>query len=205
MDTSPDVSLHAAILAAGPSSRFGSPKQLVRLSGAPVLHQLIANAGFVVGQSVTVILGASAREVASALRQSAVTTVVNRDWSEGIASSIRLAVQSAPSRSSALLLLLADQVGITADDLKRLHAAWHRHPIQIAASLYGGAPGLPAIFPSWSFGDLTSLRGDADPRLVIRRSIDRVVRVAMPNAAIDLNTPEDLLEFEQNETVRAEL
>ena len=55
MDTALDVSLHAAILAAGPSSRFGSPKQLVRLSGAPVLHQLIANAGFVVGQSVTVL------------------------------------------------------------------------------------------------------------------------------------------------------
>ena len=73
MDTALDVSLHAAILAAGPSSRFGSPKQLVRLSGAPVLHQLIANAGFVVGQSVTVILGANAREVASALRQSALS------------------------------------------------------------------------------------------------------------------------------------
>jgi CTP:molybdopterin cytidylyltransferase MocA len=206
MDTSPDVSLHAAILAAGPSSRFGSPKQLVRLSGAPVLHRAhrqrrVSSSG----SPVTVILGANAREVASALRQSAVTTVVNRDWSEGIASSIRLAVQSAPSRSSALLLLLADQVGITADDLKRLHAAWHRHPIQIAASLYGGAPGLPAIFPSWAFGDLTSLRGDADPRLVIRRSIDRVVRVAMPNAAIDLNTPEDLLEFDQHDPVRADL
>jgi CTP:molybdopterin cytidylyltransferase MocA len=205
MDTSPDSSLHAAILAAGPSTRFGSPKPLVRLAGAPVLHQLIANAGFVVGQSVTVVLGADAREVASALRQSAVSTVVNRDWAEGIASSIRIAVQSTPSRSSALLLLLADQVAITADDLKRLHAAWHRHPIQISTALYNGAPGLPTIFPSWAFGDLTSLRGDADPRLVIRRSIDRVVRVPMPNAAIDLNTPEDLLELERREAERAGL
>src|SRR5678815_1319451 len=76
-DASPDASLHAAILAAGPSSRFGSPKQLVRLSGAPVLHQLISNAGFIVGQSITVVLGANAREVASALRQSAVSTVIN--------------------------------------------------------------------------------------------------------------------------------
>jgi len=37
------------------------------------------------------------------------------------------------------------------------------------------------------------LRGDRDPRLVLRRVADRIVRVPMPNAAIDLDTPEDLL------------
>jgi molybdenum cofactor cytidylyltransferase len=182
MDSSLDESLHAAILAAGPSTRFGSPKQLVRVSGTPVLHQAIVNAGFIVGNSVTVVLGAHAREVAEALRQSAASIVVNRDWSEGIASSIRLAVQTAPPGSQALLLMLADQVAVTTDDLKRLYAAWRRHPILIATALYSGAPGLPAIFPRWAFSDLGELRGDRDPRLVIRRSIDRVVRVPMSNA-----------------------
>jgi molybdenum cofactor cytidylyltransferase len=205
MEMSLDEGLHAAILAAGPATRFGSPKQLVRVSGTPVLHQAITNAGFVVGSSVTVVLGANAREVAAALRQSAVTTVVNRDWSEGIASSIRLAVQSAPPASGALLLMLADQVAITADDLKRLAAEWRRHPVLIAAALHSGAPGLPAIFPRWTYGDLSGLRGDRDPRLVIRRNIDRVVRVPMPNAAFDLDTPEDLLELEQRVAPRSDL
>ena len=58
-----------------------------------------------------------------------------------------------------------------------------------------GAPGLPAIFPHWCFSDLLSLRGDRDPKIVIRRNIDRVVRVPMANAAINLDTPEDLLEL----------
>jgi molybdenum cofactor cytidylyltransferase len=188
--------LHAAILAAGPSTRFGSPKQLVRLAGTPVLHQAIANAALVAGHSVTVVLGAQAREIGPALRQSAVSVVVNRDWEEGLASSIRTAVHAAPAGCEGLMLLLADQVAVTGDDLKRLHAAWRRHPVLIAAALYGGAPGLPAVFPRWTFPDLLDLRGDRDPRLVIRRNVDQVVRIPMQNAAIDLDTPEDLLEIE---------
>jgi CTP:molybdopterin cytidylyltransferase MocA len=92
--------------------------------------------------------------------------------------------------------MLADQVAVTADDLKRLHAVWRRHPILIAAALHGGAPGLPAIFPQWAFTQLLQLRGDGDPRRVLRHSVDRVVRLPMPNAAVDLNTPEDLLTLE---------
>jgi len=197
MDDSSDTGLHAAILAAGASTRFGSPKQLARISGEPLLHRAVASAVRVAGHSVTVVLGAHARDIAPALRQRAVSVALNRGWEEGIASSIRLAVRTAPPGSSALLLMLADQIAVTTDDLKRLHGAWRRHPILIAAALHGGAPGLPAIFPRWAFTELLQLRGDDDPRRVLRSSIDRVVRLPMPNAAVDLNIPEDLRQFEQ--------
>lgn len=197
MDDTDSPGLHAAILAAGPSTRFGSPKQLLRVSGAPVMHSTIANAASICGHSVTVILGANAREVAPWLRQSAASVVINRDWAEGLASSVRAAVRSAPSRCDGLLLLLVDQVAITPDDLKRLHVAWRRHPILIATALYEGGPGLPAIFPSWAFPDLLELRGERDPRLVMRRNADRLVRIPMPNAGVDIDTPEDLLKVEQ--------
>ena len=105
-----DSALHAAILAAGPATRFGGVKPLVRLRGEPVLHELAASASFVAGQSVTVVLGAYAREIAPSLRQRAISIALNRGWEEGIASSIRVAVNSAPPGSGALLLMLADQV-----------------------------------------------------------------------------------------------
>ncbi|HET9695053.1 MAG TPA: nucleotidyltransferase family protein [Steroidobacteraceae bacterium] len=192
----PITGLHAAILAAGAGTRFGDVKQLVRLRGEPVLHELAANAAFVAGSSVTVVLGAHARAIAASLRQRAISIALNRGWEEGLASSVRTAVHSAPPGSSGLLLMLADQVAVTADDLKRLHASWRRHPVLIAAALYQGAPGLPAIFPRWAFSDLLALRGERDPRTVLRRNIDRVVRVPMSHAAIDLDTPDDLLQIE---------
>ncbi len=204
MDDSASHGLHAAILAAGPSSRFGRPKQLLQIAGDPVLSIAAANAAVVAGPSVTVVVGAHAREVTPALRQRAVSIAVNRAWEEGIASSIRAAVHAAPPACGALLLLLADQVAVTADDLRRLHAAWRRHPVLIAAALYGGAPGLPAIFPRWAFDDLLDLRGDGDPRRVLRKSVDRVVRVPMANAAIDLDTPEDLRIYEASRAAAPE-
>jgi molybdenum cofactor cytidylyltransferase len=193
MEHGDSTALHAAILAAGPSTRFGSPKQLVRLGGAPVLHLAVAAASCVAGSSVTVVLGAHAREIAPALRQSAASIILNRDWEEGLASSVRTAVRTAPPRCEGLLLLLGDQVAVTAEDLRRLFAVWRRHPILIGAALHGGGPGLPAIFPRWAFGDLLELRGDRDPGPVFRRNMDRVVRLPMTNAGIALDTPEDLL------------
>lgn len=196
--------LHAAVLAAGPSTRFGSPKALIQLAGTPVLFWAVSNAARAGGTSVSVVLGADASTIAPMLRRSGASIVVNRGWREGMASSVRAAVNAAPPGCEGLLLTLVDQVNVTADDLRRLALAWRRHPVLIAAALYAGAPGLPALFPSWAFPDLLGLRGESDPRLVIRRHSDRVVRIAMPSAAVDVNTPEDLLEISARNPDRTE-
>ena len=95
-----------------------------------------------------------------------------------------------------MLLLLADQAAVTADDLRRLAGTWRKQPQYIAAALYAGTCGAPAIFPRSSFRALAELRGDTGARVLLRRHPDRVVRVAMPSAAIDVDTPEDLLALE---------
>jgi molybdenum cofactor cytidylyltransferase len=203
MSASDSPGLCAAVLAAGASTRFGSPKQLLRLAGTPVLQRAISNATVVAGPAVSVVLGAGAAEIAPLLRHSGASLVVNRDWSEGLASSVRSAVQAAPPGCEGLLLVLADQVLVTADDLKRLYAVWRRETTLLAAAVYGGGAGLPAIFPAWAFPDLLGLRGERDPSLVIRRHSDRLVRVPMPSAGLDVNTPEDLLEIEPDGSGRA--
>ena len=98
-----------------------------------------------------------------------------------------------PSSCSAVLLMLADQAAVTAEDLKRLAGAWRRQPEYIAAARYAVTTGVPAIFPRSTFLDLTSLRGDVGARVLLQRNPDRVVRVPMASAAIDIDTPEDLL------------
>jgi molybdenum cofactor cytidylyltransferase len=62
----------------------------------------------------------------------------------------------------------------------------------IAASVYDQRVGVPAIFPRLSFTELAELRGDQGARMVLERNNYRLVRVPMANAAIDLDTPEDL-------------
>jgi molybdenum cofactor cytidylyltransferase len=188
--------LHAVVLAAGASTRFGSPKQLVRVAGRPLLHSAIAHAADVAGSAVTVVLGAHAAELTPLLTHSQALIVINRDWREGIASSIRTGVSRLPPSCNAVLLMLADQAAVTADDLKRLVSAWRRQPDYIVAARYGMTTGVPAVFPRSVFSDLAALRGDVGARALLQRNPERVVRVPMASAAIDIDTPEDLLKID---------
>jgi molybdenum cofactor cytidylyltransferase len=185
--------LFALVLAAGASTRFGSVKQLVRIGGRPLLHTTVTRAAEVAGNSLIVVLGSGAAELAPLLKHSPGSIVVNQDWREGLASSIRAGMARLPAGCNALMLLLADQAAVTADDLRRLAGAWRRQPQCIAAALYAGTIGAPAIFPRSAFRELTDLRGDIGARTLLRRNAGRLVRVPMPSAAVDIDTPEDLL------------
>jgi molybdenum cofactor cytidylyltransferase len=191
----PGEGLHAIVLAAGASTRCGSAKQLARVAGRPLLHTAVARAAEVAGSAVTIVLGARAAELTPLLTHSQASVVINREWREGMASSIRAGVARLPATCTAALLMLVDQAAVTAEDLKRLVSAWRRQPEYIVAARYGMTTGVPAIFPRSAFSDLAALRGDVGARVLLQRNPDRVVRVPMASAAIDIDTPEDLLEM----------
>lgn len=187
--------LHAIVLAAGESRRFGSPKQLVRFEGQLLVQRVIAAATELAGSAVTLVLGAHAAEIAANLPPGSASIIVNRNWHEGISSSIRAAVMRLPGACDGALIMLADQPMVSGHGLARLAATWRRQPRSIIASHYGSVTGVPAIFPRWCFNDLAALRGDQGARLLIRRYADHVVRLAHPEAAVDIDYPEDLLDL----------
>ena len=191
-----DAGLHAVVLAAGASTRFGSAKQLVRIGGRPMLHATVTRAVEVAGSAVIVVLGARAAELAPLLSHSPASIVINRDWREGLSSSIRAGIARLPAACSGVLLLLADQAAVTTEDLRRLVGTWRRQTEYVAAAVYGSTVGVPAIFPRSAFSELMRLRGDQGARALIHRNPDRLVRVPMESAGIDIDTPEDLLNIE---------
>jgi len=192
-----ESALHALILAAGASRRFGSPKQLARIDGRPMLHAALSRAVEVAGHSVTVVLGAHAADLAPLLSHSPASIAINREWDLGMSSSIRAGLARMPGTADAVLILLVDQPSVTTEDLRRLVGAWRRQPGYIAAAQYGTTTGAPAIFPNWCFRELTELRGDRGAGALIQRHADRVVRVPMASAGHDVDTPEDLLLLQQ--------
>jgi molybdenum cofactor cytidylyltransferase len=187
--------LHAIVLAAGAATRFGSAKQLVRIGDRPLLSLIAGRTAEVVGHALIIVLGAHAAELAPLLKHSPASVAINRDWREGLASSIRTGLARLPPSCAAVMLVLADQACVTAEDLRRLAGAWRGQRECVAAAQYGATVGVPAIFPRHLFGELSELKGDSGARLLIKRHTDRLVKVRMPSAAFDLDTPDDLLEL----------
>ena len=184
--------LQIIVLAAGASTRFGSPKQLAPVQGVPLLQLVLSRATAVAGHAVTVVLGAHAAEIAPALGRLPVSLVVNREWSEGMAASIRAGVLSLPGSCAAALLLLADQAAVTGADLQRLADAWRRSPRAIVAAQYSGGHGVPAVFPRAEFPALLRLRGELGADALLRSPAVELIGVSMPSAATDIDRPGDL-------------
>ena len=65
------------------------------------MHTVVSRAVEVAGHSVTVVLGANAADLAPLLSHTPASIVINRDWSEGMASSIRAGVARLPARAAA--------------------------------------------------------------------------------------------------------
>src|SRR5687768_4378951 len=116
--------VHVLVLAAGASTRLGQPKQLVQLGGRPALNIVLSTAVAVAGNAVTVVVGANASQLTYLLSHSPASSIVNKQWEEGIASSIRCGLAATPASAEAVMIVLGDQVCVTPDDLKRLLAAW---------------------------------------------------------------------------------
>jgi CTP:molybdopterin cytidylyltransferase MocA len=187
-----DAGVVAIVLAAGSAGRFGSPKQCLPVDGVPLVRRA-AMAGLAVG-AVVVITGAHADAVADALRGLRVEMLHNPQWADGMGTSIACGIRHVAqgSQERAALICLSDQPLVGADQLQRLIDAHRETPEQIIASDHGLTLGPPCIFPRRFFPELTQLAAAHGARHVLARHAADVRSVAMPEASIDIDTPEDL-------------
>ena len=116
------------------------------------------------------------------------------DAAEGMSASIRAGVAAveADPQAAGVLIMLADQWRITADDLRRLCSAWAGNGAGLAAARYEGVLGVPAVFSRRHFPMLQRLTGDKGARQFLREREGEVAALEMPSAAADADVPGDL-------------
>ena len=181
----------ALVLAAGASRRFGAVKLLAPLAGRPLLARSLAVAEAVLAGQVAVVLGAHGADLAPSV--GATRVIHNPRWMEGLSTSIAAGVSGLGDDVDHVMLLLADQVALTPGHLAGLidHHLGRLHP-GITCARYNGVLGIPALFAREWFPTLLNLRGDRGARDLLRSDWARPAVVDLPEAAIDIDTPEDL-------------
>ena len=181
------------ILAAGGSSRMGSPKQLLQYRGESLMRRAAKAALESGGDRVVVVIGSKADEVRRELEDLAVAVVENRDWQSGMSTSIRAGLEELLSRDhfESVIIMLCDQPFVTATVLNELVATQRTTGKQIVASTYGTTRGVPALFTRDLFAELGSLTADEGARRIIASHPDDVATIAFPQGAIDVDTPQD--------------
>jgi len=189
------ATLHTIILAGGGSKRFGSPKQLALLDGSPLLLHSIHLAASLPRSSFVVVLGSDASKIAASIAPYSSHIIVNDSWAEGMASSLRAGLSSAPANAAAALVLLADQPRVTEASLGELIRAWRNDPSRIVASQFGEVIGAPCVFPRWCFADLAALHGDAGARILLRKHSATLLAVPHAEAALDIDYPTQLADL----------
>jgi molybdenum cofactor cytidylyltransferase len=186
----------AVLLAAGPSSRLGQAKQLVRVDGESLVRRatrLILNMNPV---SLTVVTGCADTAVKQELSDLPVELVRNDDWEQGMGSSIACGCQNFSADADGLLITLCDQWRLEELDLDRLISIWLSDISRITvASWYEDKTriyGPPALFPRYYIREFISLQGSEGAKAIIDQNLANVQFVEMENAAYDLDRPEDL-------------
>jgi molybdenum cofactor cytidylyltransferase len=183
--------IEVLILAAGAASRFGSAKQLISHHGKPLLQHCIDKANGICPGRVSVVLGANHQQIE--VQISGAKVILNNHWQQGLGASIAAGVANIDPQSDGLLILLADQIALTTEDFKLLLEAFNSS--NTVSAYYAGRRGVPAIFPRSLYADLKALTGDSGAKAVLHRGDINLVEIDLPQAAMDIDTPEDWTRF----------
>jgi len=183
----------ALVLAAGPSRRMGAPKLALLVDGVPMLRRVVDAAVRSRVRETVVVLGAHQEAYRPLLAGAPVHIVENPDYEHGMSTSIRTGVAALSSESEAVVILVADQPGVSAAVVNRLIDAYVAERKRIVASAYRGTVGVPVLFDGALYLELLTLEGDAGARSVIETYPQHGIAVPLEDDLWqDVDTPEDL-------------
>ncbi|NCF62313.1 MAG: NTP transferase domain-containing protein [Gammaproteobacteria bacterium] len=190
------ANLAAILLAAGPSSRLGQPKQLVSIDGESLVRRTARLLLDLDLYSVTVVTGCESEKVGDELSDLQAEVVHNRLWEQGMGGSIAFGVRQLSRMVDGVLIMVCDQWRVEKNDLVQLIEQWNSDISRIVVSNWNEGKafvsGPPVIFTGNLIPEMKYLISSEGARQVIDRHMDIVEFVLMENAAYDLDRPEDL-------------
>ncbi len=183
------------LLAAGKSSRFGKPKQLLKWKESNLLQYAIDIAKDSIATHVKLVLGANYDLILQSINVDSVEVIRNVSWKKGLGSSVAFGVKSMVRNypeADGVLVMLADQPLINSEYLNKIIASFNSNRKQIITSTYDNKKqGVPALFDSCYFKELIELNDDEGAKHLIKRHSAHVKTVKHDIENLDIDTFED--------------
>lgn len=184
----------AIVLAAGLSSRLGTPKQLLNFQGRPLIRHVTETVLASQVDEVIVVVGFVGEKVSEALKGLPVKIIVNQDFAQGQSASVTTGVNALDDNflSKGVLFALGDQPLLQSATINLLVDQFSQYG-GIVVPYYNKTPGNPVIFDHKYLPDFQELRGDVGAREIIQRHRNDVhcTDVTDRGVLFDIDTLED--------------
>lgn len=180
------------ILAAGKSTRFGEPKQLLDWKGRPFVRHVAEIALHAGLDPVVVVTGFHHADIEAALKDLPVTLVHNLHYGQGQSTSIKAGIQALPQKTGSAIFLLADQPQIPGEVIRALTEAHARNlPPILAPLVLEERRANPVLFDKVAFPDLMTLTGDTGGRAIFDKHRVEYLPWHDDILLFDVDKPED--------------
>jgi len=169
----------ALVPAAGMSTRLGRNKLLLPFKGKPLIAHAVDTLLASAVDEIIIVLGHEAERVRAAIGEKRVRFVENRDYHEGLGSSVRAGFAAIPFHTRAIMIYLADQPLLEPGDVNFLIHAFveaAQTNKSIVVPLFGGQRGNPVIVKSSYKASILAIAGETGCRRVIKQNPDRYSR-----------------------------
>ncbi|MBI2987703.1 MAG: nucleotidyltransferase family protein [Deltaproteobacteria bacterium] len=185
----------AVVLSAGESSRMGSPKALLPISGVSFIEEIVHALKETKVGRIIVVLGHHAEEIQKKMAHLPVIFVVNEGYAKGQLSSLVAAIRSfgPHEKVDGVLVHLVDHPFISPILVDQMIDRFYESEKLIIVPRYQGRKGHPVLFSRELFPELLGAPLDQGAKAVVHSHRDRTLEIDTDyqGVTIDIDTPEE--------------
>ena len=199
LKTNNNYKISSIILAAGRSKRMKSNNKLLsKLSETTMINQVVNSAILSNTDSDIIVLGHEKENIEKILPNKNLTISINKNYNQGISSSIKIGISSLPEDCDAVIIILGDMPDVTDKLINNLIKSFNpeikRH---IILPYYKSQLGNPVIISRRFFPEILQLKGDSGAKNIIKKNLDYVYKLPQKNNAslLDIDTDQQLITY----------
>jgi molybdenum cofactor cytidylyltransferase len=191
------------ILAAGAATRFGQPKQLLRVKDKYLIERVLDAALNSRLSRIVLVLGYAHQKILQALgkktQHSKLHIEVNPHYKKGQSHSLRVGLATLKNDFPAVIFLLGDQPMLNSATINTLLERFWAADKDICVPTYRGRRKTPAIFSRRFYSHLMDIKGDIGARQLIDDNPDQVLTIEIddPLCFFDIDTEQDFAKLKK--------